>query len=174
MDLETIGTLYRYNAWANHRLLDAVAPLPPDAFVHDLGNGSGSVRDTLTHIVWSEWIWLQRWNGVTQLVFQPADFALAPAGLVFSPADFPNVDSLRERSKAVEEGIAEFLRRLDPGRLEVVSEYKLVTGETWRCPLWRQLYHGVNHSSYHRGQVAMMLRQLSYLPASTDFVSYRE
>jgi uncharacterized damage-inducible protein DinB len=172
VDLETIGTLYRYNAWANDRVLDAVAPLPPDAFLHDLGNGSGSVRDTLTHIVWSEWIWLQRWNGETQLVFQPADFARAPAGLVFSPADFPNVDSLRERSKAVEQGIAEFLGRLDPGRLEAVSEYTLVTGETWRCPLWRQLYHGVNHSSYHRGQVAMMLRQLSYLPASTDFVSY--
>jgi uncharacterized damage-inducible protein DinB len=32
--------------------------------------------------------------------------------------------------------------------------------------------HVVNHSTYHRGQLAMMLRQLGQAPPSTDFTRY--
>ncbi len=172
MDLETIGSLYRYNAWANHRVLDAVAPLPPDAFVHDLGNGSGSVRDTLTHIVWSEWIWLRRWQGRTRLVFQPADFDRAPKELVFAPADFADVAVLRERLRGIAGETAAFLRGLRTEALSDVPELELLDGSPFRRPLWRQLQHAVNHSTYHRGQVATMLRRLGYVPAPTDFVGF--
>ncbi len=172
MDLATIRMLYRYNAWANERVLKAAATAPHDAFVRDLGHGS--IRDILTHIVWSEWIWLQRWTGATDLVFQPADFAQAPPALVFAPVDFPDVDSLRDRSRPVADAISTFLRGLSPERLWELSEYRTVTDATWQCALWKQLYHGVNHSTYHRGQVAMMLRQLGCVPIATDFVSYEE
>jgi uncharacterized damage-inducible protein DinB len=32
----------------------------------------------------------------------------------------------------------------------------------------------VNHSPYHRGQVATMMRRLGHVPAATDFVGYEE
>ena len=32
--------------------------------------------------------------------------------------------------------------------------------------------HVVNHSSYHRGQVTTLLRQLGAEPVGTDFLSY--
>jgi uncharacterized damage-inducible protein DinB len=34
------------------------------------------------------------------------------------------------------------------------------------------MVHVVNHSSYHRGQVTTLLRQLGAQPVSTDFLEY--
>jgi len=45
-------------------------------------------------------------------------------------------------------------------------------GETWTYALWRILAHVVNHSSYHRGQVATLLRQLGATPSSTDLLLF--
>ena len=144
------------------------------SFTRELGEGQGSVRDTLTHIVWSEWIRLQRWLGVTKLVFQPADFGQVPPALTFIVADFPRVDSLQARSRAIADESLAFLRQLKPERLLEVTEYLTVTGEVWPQALWLQLLHAVTHSTYHRGPVTMKVRRPGHVPAATDFVSFQE
>src|SRR5262245_30542140 len=159
MDLATIEALYRYNSWAHERVLNAVSRVAQADFVRDLKSSHRSIRDTLTHVVWSEWIWLQRWKGVSPTT-------------VFSPADFPTVESLRERFQAVAAERSAFGGHLTAERLLQVVEYTNVKGEIWRYPLWQQLYHVVNHSTYHRGQVASMLRQLGAAPEATDFLVY--
>jgi uncharacterized damage-inducible protein DinB len=159
MDLATIGALYRYNSWANERVLNAVSRVAQADFTRDLKSSHRSIRDTLTHVVWSEWIWLQRWKGVSPTT-------------VFSPADFPTVESLRERFQTVAAERSAFVGHLTAERLFQVVEYTNVKGEIWRYPLWQQLYHVVNHSTYHRGQVASMLRQLGAAPEATDFLVY--
>jgi uncharacterized damage-inducible protein DinB len=65
MDVPLIQELYQYNRWANDRVFEAVAALSPKDFTKDLDNSHPSVRDTLTHIISGEWIWLQRWKGVS-------------------------------------------------------------------------------------------------------------
>jgi len=174
MDTTSLRALFRYNHWANEQTFAAVSPVPRADFVREVGKGPSSIRSTLTHVVWSEWIWLQRWTGACRLVFQPADFARVPPAFLFPPEDYATVDALQERSRAVATGTSAFLETLDPARLHEVTDYETVTGETWSRPLWRQLYHAVNHSSYHRGQVALLLRQLGHTPAPTDFVAYEE
>ena len=159
MDLATVGALYRYNSWANERVLDAVSRLTQADFTGDLKSSHGSIRDTLTHIVWGEWLWLQRWNGVSPTI-------------VFSPADFPTVDSLRARFQSVAGERSAFLGRLRADGLLRVTEYRNVKGEVWRYPMWQQLHHVVNHSTYHRGQVATLLRQLRATSPATDFLVY--
>ena len=57
-------------------------------------------------------------------------------------------------------------------RLLQPLEYRNRKGEVWRYPLWQQLFQVVNHSTYHRGQVATMLRQLGATPAATDLLVY--
>src|SRR5262245_30133045 len=80
IDVRAIQGLYRYNSWANSRAFEAVSQLSPEAFVKDLGSSHPSVRDTLLHLVWAEWIWLQRWNGVSpRTVFQATDFPILTA-----------------------------------------------------------------------------------------------
>jgi uncharacterized damage-inducible protein DinB len=50
--------------------------------------------------------------------------------------------------------------------------YQNLKGETWRYPLWQQMHHVVNHSTYHRGQVVTMLRQLGAAAPATDLLVY--
>lgn len=74
MDLPTITTLYQYNSWVNERALNAASRLATADCTRDLKSSYRSIRDTLTHIVWAEWIWLQRWNGVSPtMVFSPRE-----------------------------------------------------------------------------------------------------
>ena len=39
-------------------------------------------------------------------------------------------------------------------------------------PLWQMLQHLVNHCTYHRGQIATMLRQLGAKTLGTDLILY--
>jgi uncharacterized damage-inducible protein DinB len=64
------------------------------------------------------------------------------------------------------------LQRLPASRLSEVAEYMNTKGETWRYPLWQQLLHVINHSTYHRGQVTTLLRQVGATPAITDLLVY--
>jgi len=56
MTPQEMRALYDYNAWANHRSLDAACTLTTEKFVQPMGSSFGSVRDTLAHIFGAEWI----------------------------------------------------------------------------------------------------------------------
>src|SRR5947208_2777055 len=79
-----IRNLYAYNRWANHRITSACRPLDTEALTRNLGNSFGSIRDTLVHTVWAEWIWLERWQGRSPK--QPAGFN-----------DFHDIDAIEKR-----------------------------------------------------------------------------
>lgn len=161
LDVEAVRETYRYNRWANGRVFEAVAPLTAEEARRDLGSSYPSLLDTLTHIVWAEWLWLERWNGSSpQIVFVSADFARAEA--------------LRARWLEIEADQASFLEALTSQRLAALVRYVNRQGQTWAYPLWRQMYHVVNHSSYHRGQVTTMLRQLGSAAISTDFLVFHD
>lgn len=159
MDVSTIRELYEYNRWANARTLESAAPVTTDSFTRELGGSFNSLRGTLAHILGAEWIWLERWHGVS-----PPSLPAA--------ADFPDLQTIRGRWKEVEVGQREFLEGLDASRLAVVVSYVNPRGETWAYPLGRMMQHVVNHSSYHRGQVTTLLRQLGVEPLSTDLLLY--
>ena len=49
----------------------------------------------------------------------------------------------------------------------------MLTGQPASSPFWPMLQHVVNHGSYHRGQVTMMLRQLgAQPPKSLDLIAF--
>jgi len=48
-------------------------------------------------------------------------------------------------------------------------------GNSYRLPAWQIVMHVVNHGSYHRGQIATMMRETGIQPPATDLVMfYRE
>jgi uncharacterized damage-inducible protein DinB len=56
-----------------------------------------------------------------------------------------------------------------------VNEYRTTKSGTYANALWQALQHLVNHGTYHRGQVAAMLRQLGGKPNFNDLIYfYRE
>lgn len=159
MDLNDIRELYGYNRWANQRTLNAATELDGDAFTRAMGSSFSSVRDTLAHVLSGEWIWLERWQG------------RSPTALL-NAADFPTVQSLQSRWEGVEQDRRRFIQELTRERLGKDLAYINRSGEHYSYPLWQQMVHVVNHSSYHRGQVTTLLRQLGAEAVSTDFLAY--
>lgn len=150
--------LYAYNRWANRRLLDAAADLPREALLRDLGASHGSVWGTLCHILWGEWLWFGRWLGMrTDAV---------------GPLEFPDLVALRGGWQELERERHEFLEGLTPADLERAISYENPPGTRWTYTLGQMLQHVVNHSTYHRGQVAALLRQLGRVPPPTDYLIY--
>jgi uncharacterized damage-inducible protein DinB len=159
MDPGEIRELYQYNFWANHRMLEACAALPQELFVRELGSSFSSVRDTIVHIWGAEWIWLERWNGRS-----PRSLPLAESSATLS--------QLKALWEETERAQSLFVAGLSAAKLERVVEYRNVRGHTFAYPLVKMLQHVVNHSTYHRGQVTTMLRQLGAKPAATDLLWY--
>ncbi|MBI4544743.1 MAG: DinB family protein [Gemmatimonadetes bacterium] len=157
--VEEICELYEFNRWANARVLEATAGLSGEQFTKDLRSSFTSVRDTLVHILGAEWIWLSRWKGVS------------PGGL---PAawEFPTWEAVRDRWREVETEQTAFVAGLVEESLQQVIAYRNTKGEPFAYPLWQMLRHVVNHSTYHRGQVITMLRQLGAAAVATDLLRF--
>jgi uncharacterized damage-inducible protein DinB len=60
---EVIQTLYRYNAWANARILDTATQLRAEQLLASGGASYDSLRDTLVHTMSGQWIFLERSRG---------------------------------------------------------------------------------------------------------------
>jgi len=159
MELEEIRQLYDYNRWANHRVLSASGALDAEALVRPMGHSFSSLRDTLAHIIGAEWIWLERWLG------------RFPKALL-DPDTFPTLRSLEDRWERVESDQKQFIQALTRERFDQDLAYINRVGERFSYALWQQMVHVVNHSSYHRGQVTTLLRQLGAKAVSTDFLAY--
>jgi uncharacterized damage-inducible protein DinB len=152
-----LGRLLEYTVWANHRALRGAALLSVDDFRRDLRSSHGGVRGTLTHMASAEAIWLERWKGISPTKH-------------FDEGEFQDVVALRDRWTAIEEHRAAWfrsLRRSAPGQ---IVRYKNLEGQPNEAPLWHLVQHAVNHSSYHRGQVTTLLRQLGSKAIATDLV----
>jgi uncharacterized damage-inducible protein DinB len=161
MTPEEARSLYDYNSWANHRVLDACAPLTTEQFSRDLKSSFPSVRATLEHIMWAEWIWLGRWKGHSQT---------GQLG-----GELTDLAAIRARWNPIEADLQGFVRGLSTADLDRVVEYRNTKGQAFTNPMNQMLRHLVNHGTYHRGQVTMMLRQLGAAPATTDLIAfYRE
>jgi uncharacterized damage-inducible protein DinB len=162
MDVNDCRLLYDFNAWANQRTLGACSEIAPEQFTRDLGSSFPSLRDTLAHIYGAEWIWLERWHKRT-----PTSFPTA--------ADFPDFESIRKRLTEMDRALVEYVAELTADDVHRMTEFKTLAGVAYALPFWQYLQHVANHSTYHRGQVATMLRQLGAKPVGTDMTGfYRE
>lgn len=159
MSPEEIRQLFDYNAWANRRSLSAAEKLAPEQFVQPMGSSYPSVRDTLAHIYGAEWVWLERFHGVS------------PPALP-DVTQFANVATLRETWRAHERRLLDFVSELSQADLDRELEYKTFRFGVYRNPMWQSMLHVVNHGTYHRGQVTTLLRQLGAEPILTDLMHY--
>jgi uncharacterized damage-inducible protein DinB len=163
---DDIQLLYEYDRWANNRVLDAVSTLKAEEFTRHLGGGLRSVRDTLVHIIGSEWCWLRYWK-------EPSPSAAFLADLWtwdntrLNPNAFPDFAAVQLNWAEVEREQVEFVNGVTNESLRRM----LPVCET-QISLAHLMQHLANHSTYHRGQVALMMRQLAAKPLATDFAMF--
>lgn len=159
MDIKDIQLLYEHDWWANEQMLDAVGALNHEQFTKNMATSHVSVHGTLVHTLAAEWIWLARCKGHS------------PARL-FDPAEFPTLESVREKWDEVKRDQKSFIEGLSEADLDSIIAYTNTKGEQWQYPLGQIMQHVTNHSSYHRGQVTTMLRQFGAKAVMTDFLAY--
>ncbi len=163
MNKDDIQLLYEYDRWANNRVLQAVSALSDEQFTGDLGGSFRSVRDTLLHIVGGEWGWLAYWKEPSPSVAFIADLRTRRETLFHSEA-FPNAAAVQRKWAEVEKEQAEFVNGVTNESLGEMLPFRGT-----QVSLGHLMQHLANHSTYHRGQVAVMMRQLGAKPLATDF-----
>jgi uncharacterized damage-inducible protein DinB len=125
----------------------------------DLGNSFKSMLDTLNHVYLGELVWLRRVHGTrnTQLV----DLA--------APAD---TNALAHAWPEVHRMWLDWAGSRSAEDWNEISTYRISTGVEFGLPYSQIVLHLVNHGSYHRGQVATMLRQSGVTPPGTDLIRF--
>lgn len=159
MNKQDILTLYKYNQWANARILNAAKKLSPDQFLADASYPHGGLRGTLVHILFAEWIWRSRWGG------ESPSFRI-------QPEEFPSFDSLRARWMQEEKCLMEFVEGLTDDRLNTPFQYKTTRGEPYEQILWKVMVHVVNHGTQHRAEAAALLSDYGCSPGDVDMIYF--
>jgi len=105
----------------------------------------------------AERVWFARWTGKGQNALPEG--VLSQAGL-------------RERWTILHNEMLEFAGSLTDEKLQASFAYRDLKGNPYAQPLWQQMQHLANHSTYHRGQITTMLRQVGATPVPTDLIAY--
>ncbi len=149
--------LLLYTLWADRTCLDAVRGVDPEALTRDAGVSFGSLLGTLCHILGSQRRWLARSTGQQATMDDPGFQDLEPLAAAWS-----------ETASELEF----FLASLTEEQLAAEITWVDTEGPVYTRPLWQPVCHMVNHSTYHRGQVVSLLRQLGYEPPETDLIRF--
>lgn len=159
MDKKYIQTLYRYNQWANAKILDTAAKLSPELFTAEAEYPHGYLRGVLTHILFAEWIWRNRWEGVSTTTR-------------LKPDDFPTFDSLRTRWYEEEGKLMKFVEQVTDEQLNSPFQYTSTEGVKYENILGEAMAHVANHGTQHRSEAAIILTELGHSPGDVDMILF--
>ncbi|MDH4090671.1 MAG: DinB family protein [Cyclobacteriaceae bacterium] len=139
--------LYQYNAWANRRVMQCLKSQQID---------KAKILSLMGHIVAAQFLWLHRIKGLP-----PADVKLWGAY---------KLTELEAMAIEADQKWLEFVEKTDDFDRELT--YLNYVGDPYTNNVEMIMMHLVNHATYHRGQVALLLRQNGFEPINTDFITY--
>ncbi len=144
--LARVRRLFAYDHWANRAAHESLAAMagPPERAVR-----------WLAHIVGAQWVWLAR------LRRERPPVAVWP--------DFP-LDRCGDELDRVHAAWSAQLNGFGAGALARVIEYTNTKGDFYGSTAADIIDHVVQHSTYHRGQIASAVRAAGGEPAVTDYI----
>jgi uncharacterized damage-inducible protein DinB len=144
--LATIKRLFEYDAWANMTALASLrsASAPPERAVA-----------VLAHVAGAQQLWLSRIRGE-----QPKSPPWPDLGL----------DQLEEKLKDLAKQWSSYVGRLAYEDLARNVTYTNSKGDTFTSSVGDVLLQLLCHGAYHRGQVALLLREAGQQPVNTDYI----
>jgi uncharacterized damage-inducible protein DinB len=149
-----------YNLWANTKLVDVLKNIEPSLLSKEIKSSFPTINKTICHIWGAEEIWYKRLNEVEQ----PNSI-----GFNFSGETKDAIASFLKMSAIFNE----FISKKDDPYFQSNNTYKDLKGNTHTNSHWQMIMHCMNHSTYHRGQLVTMLREVgeTKIP-STDMIGY--
>jgi uncharacterized damage-inducible protein DinB len=139
--------LYQYNAWANKRVLDCLVRQQV---------ADEKIISVMGHVIAAQFLWLHRIQGLP-----PAEVKLW--------GEY-KLEQLVLMSADITQRWVQFVTDTDDFNRDL--SYNNYVGDPYITNVEMIMIHLVNHSSYHRAQVAMLLRQKGFEPINTDFITY--
>jgi uncharacterized damage-inducible protein DinB len=143
-----ITRLYDHVAWADTRTIEALRTMhaPPLDALRLLG-----------HLLGAEDVWLTRLQG------RPSDVAIWPS---------LGLEDCAALARKNHTSFAAFIQANAGEGLRREARYRNSTGAEFVNTLEDILLHVALHGSYHRGQVARIIRADGGLPLYTDYIMY--
>ncbi len=157
MKLDDIKFMYKYNDWANERILKTTEQVTVEQFTIHNNLSWGSLRGTLVHMLDTEWAWrmlLQHRKNVD----------------LMNEKDFPNLASLRKPWNEEKIAMSDYLNSLTDDDMH--EHIKHIDQSSNKNALWHYLWHVVNHGGQHRSECAMILTAFGYSPGELDITEY--
>ncbi len=159
MNKHDITLLYKYNQWANAKILNAALQVTNDQFLASATFPHGGLRGTLVHTLFAEWIWRHRWEGTSPVIR-------------LKPEDFPSLEALRTRWADEEKLMMAFVDNVTDDRLNSLFFYTTTKGEPHERILWQAMVHVVNHGTQHRSEAAALLTDFGHSPGDIDLIYF--
>ncbi|KQL39356.1 damage-inducible protein DinB [Bacillus sp. FJAT-25509] len=156
--------MYNYHVWANGVIIDRLKELPKEIYHKEIQSGFSSVSKVLSHIYLTDYAWFDILSGksmneamafTNQLREQVETKGIEEMQIIFL--------DLSERNKAL------LNSQEDNEKLIVVDNPYAGLLETSTS---ESVLHVVTHGSYHRGNIATMLRQMGHTSVMQDFGLY--
>jgi len=143
MNAEYFQKLAAHDNWANLEFIAALEKMP---------DPPRRVLELMAHILSAQWVWLTRMRHEAQ------PMKVWPE---LTPAE------CRAEMAKLEDGWIKFLRSAS---LDDTFAYTNTKGEHFESRVADTLTHVFLHGHYHRGQIALLMRQAGVTPPYTDFI----
>ena len=150
---ETLSALLDHLAWADARVLAGLRESP---------GGDPRALELFAHVLGAEHVWLSRIRGAEPRVAVWPTLTLEACGNVAAENAAGLRAVLDEAAAAAADGASGLQREI---------AYVNSAGRAFRSTLADILLHTALHGSYHRGQVALLVRQSGGVPSSTDYIA---
>ena len=146
----------RNNHWSNNRLHSACLHLPASEYYANRPSFFGSIHIHLDHIVFVDWLYLERLTGEQYL-----------PGKVGNELH-SELASMVEDQVTADRTLIEYCETVTPETLSSTVSFKLLDGTQYTEAVWSVLAHLFTHQIHHRAQVHDMLSATSVAPPQLD------
>ncbi|MGH8385597.1 MAG: DinB family protein [Pseudomonas sp.] len=160
INVRTARMLADYRQWANQRLFDNLAQLPPGEVEKERAGIFKNIIGTLNHIYVVDCLWQAHLEG---------------RGHHFKTSHelvYPALPDLRLAQQKVDHWYCEWSARQTDASLDKPLRFTFVSGESGTMSAGAILLHVVNHASYHRGWVIQIYFEIPAMPPMTDLPIY--
>lgn len=158
MSLQELQEWVNYHQWRVHKVCDNLKEVDTLRFLQPV-KGSFSTLSHLTgHIVSAESIWLARMNN------EPEKFPRYEY--------FENTQVASDTWKRVTQNFLDRVGNLTEHELSGSFSYSNSSGKVFQNTYQQALMHIFDHSTYHIGQIAWLMRSMDIIPVSTNYIFY--
>ncbi|MCD1159146.1 DinB family protein [Peribacillus frigoritolerans] len=160
---EPVLEMYNYHAWANGVIIDRLNELPEHVYHKEIQSGFSSVSKVLSHIYLTDYAWFDIISGISM------NEAMASSSELKEEVEKKSIEEMKKTFMDLYERNKALLSIVDMEKVMVVDNPYAGLLET---SISESVLHVVTHGSYHRGNIATMLRQMGHTSVMQDFGLY--